>query len=91
MKINKILQTQGYIFLVFVLMIGIGGLIDEAWAVLGGIGFIFQAGITFLIGIVQLLTKNENAKYYFLSMLLILLIGFSLCGVWLEYNPLNFH
>ena len=74
---NNILKVNAIIFLVYTLLSLLGG----SGAVIFHAFFIaIHVGLCFLIGIVKGLSlKNENAKYYFLSAGLVLLVGFGTC------------
>ena len=74
---NKVLRVNAIIFVAYTLLSLLGG----SSAVIFHAFFIaIHVGLCFLIGIVRGLSlKNENAKYYFLSAALVLLIGFGNC------------
>jgi preprotein translocase subunit Sss1 len=83
-KLNPVLAINALIFGVFAVMIifGIANANEEGgqFAILGGVGFLIQAAVNFVIGIITLLMKNPDGKYFLISALAITLIGFSLCG-----------
>jgi hypothetical protein len=92
-KLHPIINTNIFIFGVFALLI-IADIFAQngGIAILGGIGFLLQAGVNFITGIiVSIFTQKRTEKYYLLSALIILLIGFSLCGLWAESGSFNFH
>ena len=74
---NNILKVNAIIFLVYTLLSLLGG----SGAVIFHAFFIaIHVALCFLIGIAAAISSNsENAKYYFLSAGLVLLIGFGTC------------
>lgn len=83
-KLHPIIIINAIIFMIFALLIVSDIFIkDGGIGMIGGLGFLLQAGINFLIGLISaIFTRQGTSKYYLLSALIILLIGFSLCGVW---------
>ena len=74
---NKVLRVNAIIFVAYTLLSLIGG----SSAVIFHAFFIaIHVALCFLIGIAAAVSSNsENAKYYFLSAGLVLLIGFGTC------------
>ncbi len=74
---NNILKVNATIFVVYTLLSLLGGsgaVIFHAFFIAIHVAFCFLIGIAAAIS-----SKNENAKYYFLSAGLVLLIGFGTC------------
>ena len=74
---NKILRVNAIILVVYTLLSLLGG----SGAVIFHAFFIaIHVALCFLIGIAAAVSSNsENAKYYFLSAGLVLLVGFGTC------------
>lgn len=74
---NKILRVNAIIFVAYTLLSLIGG--SEA-VIFHALFIVIHVALCFLIGIAAAVSsKSDNAKYYFLSSALVLLIGFGTC------------
>ena len=74
---NNILKVNAIIFVAYTLLSLIGG---NSAVIFHAFFIVIHVALCFLIGIGKAISsKNEGAKYYFLSAGLVLLIGFGTC------------
>ena len=70
-----------------------GRFVSDSATVIFGVLYLGLVGVNFLLGLYQLVSKNPEARAapYFLSMLLVLIIGFGTCAGMLTFTNLNIH
>ena len=71
----------------------LGKFVSQGAIVLFGALFLGQVAVNLLLGLNSLFsrTSDGNAAAYFLSMLLVLIIGFGACAGMLSVVPFNIH
>jgi hypothetical protein len=84
---NIVLRNNLIIFSILIGLMLIANFVkDNDFSILfllGWGGFFVQSGINFLIGFIKLV-KEQDASFYFLSSIVILLIGFPMCGLFIS-------
>ena len=91
---GSIVRNNLLILLAAAVLLGLAGkLVSEAAIMLFGALFLGQVAVNILLGLSHVFSKDPHAQSapYFLSALLVLLVGFGACAGMLSIVPLNLH
>lgn len=91
---QHIIRNNLVLLLLAAVVLGLAGkFVSEGAIMLFGALFLGQVAVNFLVGLSNVFSKDPAAQSapYFLSMLLVLIIGFGACAGMLSVVPFNIH